>query len=108
LPYTIEFTTFGGSGRYLELTRSLEIEAVNEQTAGMKLAHAVRNLLREICQPESFSAAGVSQDIFYSKLDILCEHAQMDSSIATSRRSPSFDEMHRLFEYAYDGKVVDF
>jgi alcohol dehydrogenase class IV len=108
LPYTIEFTTLGGAGRYLELVRSLGIEAVNEEIAGIKLGQAVRNLLGEINQPQSFCDAGVNKNIFYSNLEILCDHAQMDSSIATSRRTPSIGEIHRLFEYAYHGKVVDF
>lgn len=108
LPYSIEFTASGDLGRYLELTRSLGLEASNEHQAGMKLAQAIRNLLCEVEQPDSFKAAGIAEDKFLQNLDSLCEHAQMDSSIATTRRIPGFTEMKRLFENSYYGNPVDF
>lgn len=108
LPYTIEFTSFGGVGRYLELTRHLGIDAEDEVEAGMKLAEAIRGLLNEIKQPGCFMAAGISKEKFEKNLEALCDHAQMDSSLATTRRIPSLQEMIQLFEYAYSGREVNF
>lgn len=108
LPYTIEFTSCGGVGRYLELAQHLGIDAEDENKAGMKLANAIRRLLNEINQPDCFMAAGISKNTFEDNLDALCDHAQMDSSIATTRRIPSLQELQQLFEFAYSGQVVNF
>jgi acetaldehyde dehydrogenase/alcohol dehydrogenase len=84
------------------------LKASSEHQAGLKLAQAIRNLLYEVEQPVSFKAAGIAEDRFFQNMDSLCEHAQMDSSIATTRRIPGFTEMKRLFENAYYGNPVDF
>jgi hypothetical protein len=36
------------------------------------------------------------------------ERAFNDASMMTAARSPDYEELQRLFEYAYDGKVIDF
>jgi alcohol dehydrogenase class IV len=108
LPYTIEFTTLAGVGRYLGLTRSLGIAAEDEKQAGMQLAQLIRRLLREIGQPGSFEETGMSRNLFFDNLDTLCDRAQLDTSMVTARRVPSLDELKRLFDYAYRGLQVDF
>jgi len=51
---------------------------------------------------------GVSRAEFDAALDTLIANAEADSVIAMSDRIPSTDEVRLLFEYAYDGKAIDF
>ena len=41
-------------------------------------------------------------------LDKLVDDALNDTQMLTACRSPSYDEMRRLFLYAYDGQPIDF
>lgn len=108
LPYTIEFIANGGASRYTELARTLGLPSNDERQAALALAQATRDLLREIRQPVSLRAAGIAPEAFEANLDGLCSRTEMDNALATSQRFPYPEDSRRLFEYAYQGKVVDF
>ena len=108
LPYTIEFTTNGGFGRYQELARAAGLPARDETEAGHALAQAVRKLMQRINLPLSLQEAGISSGILDAQMEMLCERVEMDLSLITSRRIPDRDEMARLFQYAFVGRPVDF
>jgi alcohol dehydrogenase class IV len=108
LPFTIEFVGNGGVGRYLQIANCLHRIAANEMEAAPQVADSIRNLMQRIGLPLSISAAGVSRQDFDANLDLLLENAQADLSCATSRRAASWNDLQRLFEYAYAGKKVDF
>jgi len=108
LPYTIEYAANAGVGRYQDLARILDLPATDPAQAAASLVQATRDLMRRIGQPLSLQEAGVSRADFESHLEIMCEHAETDSSIVTSPRIPDRSELERLFQYAYDGRSIDF
>jgi alcohol dehydrogenase class IV len=108
LPYTIEYTANAGLGRYLELARIVGQCAESEQTAGPVLAQAIRGLMRKVGLPLSLQEAGISRETFDSQVELWCDRCGMDIALATGRRVPSPDEMRQLFEYAFDGRSIDF
>ena len=108
LPYTIEFTAFGGVGRYLELSRILGLCGEDEQSAGYGLADSIRSLLRRIGQPTTLFEAGISRAQFDTQVEDWCERVEAEISLATSRRIPFRQEILQIFDYAFDGKVIDF
>jgi len=108
LPYAIEFTAKGGAGRYLELAHGLGWAADDEAQAANMIVLALRNLLREVEQPLSLKEAGISKEDFAANLDSLCDRMEMDSALATGRRFPYREQSMHLFEYAYEGKSIDF
>jgi len=108
LPTSIEFTANGGASRYIALARVLGLPAADEKQAAYSLAQACRDLMAEIHQPVSLQAAGITRSDFEAKLDDLCSRMEMDSALGTSQRFPYPEDGRRLYEYAYQGKVVDF
>lgn len=108
LPYAIEFTSLGGAGRYLGLTRVLDLHAAGESEAGFKLAAAVRELMRTVQLPLSLAEAGIDLHSFTQALGELCDLAELDSALATSSRYPYREDLERLFSCAYHGRPVDF
>jgi alcohol dehydrogenase class IV len=108
LPYTIEFTAFGGVGRYLELSRILGLCGDDEKSAGFGLADSIRSLLRRIGQPTTLFEAGISRVQFDTQVEDWCERVEAEISLATSRRVPFRQELLQIFDYAFDGKVIDF
>jgi alcohol dehydrogenase class IV len=108
LPYTIEYTANGGVGRYLDLARMIGLAVEDERDAGLKLAAAIRDLMRRIDEPLSLREAGVAHAEFENRLGAIADRAEMDASMITSRRIPNRAELERLFRCAYDGTRVDF
>ncbi len=108
LPQAIEFTNQVGAGRYLEMARVLGLPAQDERSAGESLAEAVRALMRRIGLPLSLHELGITKEAFDSELVALVERAEMDLGLVTSRRIPEREEIRRLFQYAFDGRQIDF
>ena len=108
LPATIEFTANSGLDRYRDLAQMVGIEADDEQSAGLKLAARVRELLAEIDQPRSLQAAGVPPTQFEVDLPTLVEHVEIDTNTLMSRRIPEREEIEQLFLYCFEGKPIDF
>jgi alcohol dehydrogenase class IV len=64
--------------------------------------------MHEVGLPVRVQDAGVSRDVYESELDALCDRAEMDVAMITSRRIPDREDLKRLYRSAYEGKIVDF
>lgn len=110
LPYTIEFMVVEAPQRFAELEYCLDY--AQHTLTPTDAAHAFAARIRRLCETIGNSTAlaqlGIDRTRFQACLDGLVEKAFNDGSILTSIRSPSFDELRRLFECAYDGVRVDF
>jgi alcohol dehydrogenase class IV len=111
LPYTIQFNTRGEAPtRYAEVARFLGLPAADEGEGAASLVAAIRDLERQVGQPLSIREAlpDLAPADFAAKLDKLVDNAEMDATIVASARPVSTDDTRRLFEYAFEGKGVDF
>jgi len=114
LPYVIEFCARGeaagavGSTRYGELAHFLNLPCSNEPEAAAKLAAAVRQLQLALDQPRTILACGIARRDLDREMALLVANASNDNQTITSTRIPDDVEMRRIFEYAYDGKTIDF
>ena len=108
LPYTIEFTARQTPERFATLAHILGVSH-DEGTAGaMVLAEHIRDLCRRIGNPTSAAEAGITAAEYEAQLDKMVDDAFNDTQMITSPRPPSYDELRRLFTYAYEGRQVDF
>jgi alcohol dehydrogenase class IV len=110
LPYVIEFCARGepGSTRYGELARFLGLPAATEAEAAASLAAAIRQLQATLDQPRTLAACNIERDDLECEAALLVSNAANDNQTVTATRFPTDQEMRRLFEYAYDGKSIDF
>ncbi|UCC88555.1 MAG: iron-containing alcohol dehydrogenase [Anaerolineales bacterium] len=111
LPYTIQFNARGVQPtRYVDIARLLNMSAADDQEGANSLVSAICDLERQVGQPLSIREAlpDVAPDEFAAHLDKLVDNAEMDATIVASPRDLSTDDTRRLFEYAYEGKDVDF
>jgi alcohol dehydrogenase class IV len=111
LPYTIEFNctdSEDAAAQYSELALLLAINEKDNIKTSMKFAAAIRELMAKIGSPASFKEAGVSKKDFDNGLDKLVEFAMMDSSLTMNPRNTDSHEIRKLYEYMFDGKIVDF
>jgi alcohol dehydrogenase class IV len=108
LPYAIEYTANGGAGRAVDIAHALGLCDGDEVEAAAVLAQAVRDLLSRIGQPLSLAEAGISLQSLEAELEALCDRSEMDLGMVVARRMPYREDLKRLFEYAWEGKKVDF
>ncbi len=111
LPYTIEFNCRDNedcASQYAELAGIIGITGKDHVKVSMKLAEAVRDLMGKIGSPRSFAEAGVTRDIFDEGLERLVEFAMMDSSLTMNPRNTDSHEIRKMYEYMFEGKVIDF
>jgi len=111
LPYTIEFNCTNNNqcaSQYAELARMIGITLKDGVKASLKFAEAIRDLMGVVGSPRSFSEAGVKKKDFKAGLEKLVEFAMMDSSLTMNPRNTDSNEIRKIYEYMYDGKVIDF
>jgi alcohol dehydrogenase class IV len=110
LPYVIEFCARGEPGTtcYAGLARFLELPSSSEAEAAAGLAQAIRRLEADLEQPRSLADCGISRQDLERELELLVFNTGNDSSTVSSTRIPDDAETRRLYEYAFDGKSIDF
>jgi alcohol dehydrogenase class IV len=108
LPYAIEYTANGGGTRYLDIAHMMNLHAHDEMDAARAVADRIRALLQEIHMPTTAHETGVPEDQYVETLPRLVAHAEMDTQLCMNIRVPDGAELERLFQYAYDGRRIDF
>jgi alcohol dehydrogenase class IV len=108
LPYFVEYEANGGTNRVADIAYALRMPANDERAAGAAVAGAIRGLLRVAGLPISAAEMGIGATDYEANLDRLCDLAENDTSLVTTARGPSRDELLKLFRYAYAGKPIDF
>ncbi|HID89005.1 MAG TPA: iron-containing alcohol dehydrogenase [Anaerolineae bacterium] len=108
LPYTVEFAAREAPDRFAELARLLGLTDEEGEPAARALAQGLRDLIRRVGNPLSLAEAGIDRESFDGQLDKLVDDAFNDTQMVTVARPPSYDELRRLFVYAYEGREIDF
>lgn len=106
LPYTVEFAAREAPKRFADLARFLQCATSAGEEGARSLVAALRDLYRQIGVPTSLAEAGIERSAFDAQLDKLVDDAFNDTQMITAVRSPSYEELRRLFEDVYAGRVV--
>ncbi|MBM4452877.1 MAG: iron-containing alcohol dehydrogenase, partial [Chloroflexi bacterium] len=108
LPYTIEFMGDAREEQWADIVRFLGIDIPKGKKASAVLAQAIRGLAKEINEPTSLKELGIPQDKLNAAMPKLMDNVQADGSLIVSARVPNEEETVKLFNYAYEGKSIDF
>jgi alcohol dehydrogenase class IV len=108
LPYTMEFAANAGNFRYAEIARFLGLDGAGEQQLTRQLIAAVRELETGLQSNTNVASLSIARDEFSQAMEHLLFNAENDNQIVPSPRQPDRAELQKLFEYAYDGKPIDF
>ena len=106
LPYTIQFTAGRMADRYAEIARFMGLSAESSEEGTASLVQAVRDLASRIGQALTVADLGISRQAFEAALPKMVEDGLIDTT--TCARCPDDEEMEKLYQYAYEGKTVDF
>jgi alcohol dehydrogenase class IV len=108
LPYVVEFTANGGDTRYGDIAHHVRLPAEDEEIGTAALVGAIRGLSASIDFATSLQALGIERAAFEQALPKLVANAEADNQIFFNARYAESDDLARLFQYAYDGRSVDF
>ena len=108
LPYTIEFVGDAREEQWAEIVRFLGIDIPGGKKASAVLAATIRSLAKEINEPHSLKELGIPQDKLAAAMPKLMDNVQADGTLIVSVRVPNEEETVKLFNYAYEGKSIDF
>jgi len=106
-PYMIGYVG-AMTDRYLVLADLLQVagEHAHERLSG--LCRRYMEFIRAVGGPATIAELGVSREQLAEKMDALVEMSLNDGTTLFSRRPLTAENYRRLFEYAYDGRLIDF
>ncbi|TFG33162.1 iron-containing alcohol dehydrogenase [Candidatus Thorarchaeota archaeon] len=111
LPYTVEFNCKDNeecAAQYAELAGLISIHEKDNTKTSIKFASAIKDLMAKVGSPRTFSEAGVKRADFDKALEKMVEFAMMDSSITMNPRNIDSSEIRKMYEYMFEGKIIDF
>jgi len=107
LPYTIEFAAREEPTRISDLARILGIQFSNADV-GRQFSASIQDLLKITETPLNLKDLGINEDDFDSQIDKLVDDSFNDTQIITAPRTPSFQELEKIYRYAFHGQPIDF
>jgi len=95
---------------YAKLAKQLGWASWSEgdKKAAEKVIEKLVNLQKEVNFPMNLKETGVSKEDFEKGLDSLVNLSFQDSTSVLTPRSTNGEEFKKLYQYAYEGKDVDF
>lgn len=82
-------------------------EAVGGKTAE-EFAAAIERLRSDVGVEDSFKAYGVDEKFWQEKLDTITENAINDACTGSNPRTPSHEDIKKIFTCCFEGTAVDF
>lgn len=101
MPNVIRFNS-RDTNKYGRLAQTLGKETAEE------LARDIEGLRQDVGIEDSFKAYGLDPKVWEEKLDTMVQNAMDDPCTGTNPRKPTLEEMKKVFEYCFNGEVVDF
>lgn len=94
--------------KWVDICKALDIRGASTPESLANLIGRVRGLLDEIDLPQDLAGLGITREQVDDNLDQLATDAYEDPQTFASPRSISREECRRMFEYAHDGRDIDF
>ncbi|MEM3526186.1 MAG: iron-containing alcohol dehydrogenase [Candidatus Jordarchaeaceae archaeon] len=106
IPYVLKYES-KVTEDYVELAKSLEIEAKTKEEYLNKLVKKFIDFISDLGVSIALKDLNISRIDFEKQLDYLARYAMEDPTVVQSMRPTSEEELRKIFEYAYEGKMVD-
>lgn len=99
-----KYEFFIADQKYANIAKRVGLKADTTEEGVDSLIEAVKNLNSELNIPKSFKDAGVNEDEFLAKVDILADRAFEDQCTTVNPRVPLVSEIKQILLDAYYGK----
>jgi len=99
-----KYEYFIADERYAKIAKFLGISGKSTDESVKNLIKAIKQLNKDLNIPATLKEAGVNEQEFLSKLDILAENAHDDQCTGANPRYPLVEEIKEIFKQAYYGE----
>jgi alcohol dehydrogenase class IV len=106
LPYVIEFSKLSSEEKYVEILECLNVNDVKDPTA--KLSSMLKELYKKLGSPLTIKELGISEKDWKQNFEKLINFTKADIMLYLNPRVPAEGELNKIFQYAYEGKKIDF
>jgi hypothetical protein len=107
IPYVFQFYQ-AVTDKHLEFGKALGVAAPSRDKGLAQLVAKIRKLFVELDVPLNLKGLGISKGDFKKNMDKLVLYTVEDIDTYFSPRPMTADQCARIFQYAYDGKDIDF
>nr|HDO81468.1 iron-containing alcohol dehydrogenase [Candidatus Bathyarchaeota archaeon] len=106
VPYSLRFEA-KVTDAYVELAKYLDITASTKEEYLDKLTQLFKDFITGLNVPVALKDLGISREEYEAKKEVLVKYAFEDPTTIFSLRPVSVKDYEKLFDYAYEGKDVD-
>ncbi|MHA1607826.1 MAG: iron-containing alcohol dehydrogenase [Candidatus Freyarchaeota archaeon] len=106
VPYSLRFEA-KVTDAYVELAKYLDITASTKEEYLDKLTRLFKDFITGLGVPVALKDLGISREEYEAKKEVLVRYAFEDPTTIFSLRPVSVKDYEKLFDYAYEGKDVD-
>ena len=99
-----KYEYFIADERYAKIAKFLGIAGKDTKESVQNFINAIKQLNKDLNIPASIKEAGVNEQEFLSKLDMLAENAHDDQCTGANPRYPLVEEIKEIFRQAYYGE----
>jgi len=94
--------------RWFRIAHFVHLPAHDEEEGTAALVQAVRDISAQVSFATSIKALGIERAAFDKALPKLVSNAEADNQLFFNQRYADSGDLARLFEYAYEGRSIDF
>jgi alcohol dehydrogenase class IV len=106
--YSLMYNKTAEPQRIADLARLAGLTGTSDEDLSIKLINAFKGLLVKLELPLSLKDMKVTRDQYEKNLESLIDYALNDSGTLSNPRPLDFEDFEKIFEYAYEGKEIDF
>ncbi|HHW45154.1 MAG TPA: iron-containing alcohol dehydrogenase [Desulfotomaculum sp.] len=106
LPYVVQYNTPAAAARYADVARAFGYDSTDPYEGTAKFIKAIRDLQKLLGIPACLKDAGIDEQDFLNKVDMLAQNAMKDGSTPANPRVPTVEEIKKIFLCAYYGNDV--
>ncbi|MEM1723496.1 MAG: iron-containing alcohol dehydrogenase [Candidatus Jordarchaeales archaeon] len=112
IPYSLRFEAkvtdgYVGLAKWLNFSLDLDVVGKTKEKTLEKLTQFFKEFITGLGVPIAIKDLGISRSEFEEKKEVLVKYAYEDPTAIFSTRPASIDDFRKLFDYAYEGKDVD-
>ncbi|NVM55851.1 MAG: iron-containing alcohol dehydrogenase, partial [Candidatus Helarchaeota archaeon] len=104
LPYVLEFNKPECEEKYIEILKALNVTDIGDPTT--TLVKMIKELLKKVNLPTTLKEL-IPANEWNQNLDKLVEFAKTDLMAPFNPRATLEEDFRKIFQYAYEGKNVD-